>query len=85
MAAAELEGGDDPGLVTVETPSVPTNDVEALLLQVLSSNFIALSFVDTALIHLTLTLLSLNLLWCQRNSIKSPCVASLYVKYVLLY
>lgn len=34
VAAAELEGGDEPGLVTVDTPTVPTNDVEALLHQV---------------------------------------------------
>ncbi|KAJ0177783.1 hypothetical protein K1T71_006656 [Dendrolimus kikuchii] len=33
VAAAELEGGDDPGLVTVDTPTAPTNDVEALLHQ----------------------------------------------------
>lgn len=33
VAAAELEGGDEPGLVTVDTPTAPTNDVEALLHQ----------------------------------------------------
>lgn len=33
-AAAELEGGDEPGLVTVDTPTGPTNDVQALLHQV---------------------------------------------------
>ncbi|CAB3235578.1 unnamed protein product [Arctia plantaginis] len=32
-AAAELEGGDEPGLVTVDTPTAPTNDVQALLHQ----------------------------------------------------
>lgn len=34
MAAAELEGGDEPGLVTVDTPTAPDNDVQALLHQV---------------------------------------------------
>ncbi|KAL0832066.1 hypothetical protein ABMA28_001556 [Loxostege sticticalis] len=33
VAAAELEGGDEPGLVTVDTPSAPTNDMETLLHQ----------------------------------------------------
>lgn len=33
-AAAELEGGDEPGLVTVDTPTAPTSDIEALLQQV---------------------------------------------------
>ncbi|XP_021195938.2 programmed cell death protein 2-like [Helicoverpa armigera] len=33
VAAAELEGGDEPGLVTVDTPTAPNNDVEALLQQ----------------------------------------------------
>ncbi|XP_049870752.1 programmed cell death protein 2-like [Pectinophora gossypiella] len=33
VAAAELEGGDEPGLVTVDTPTAPGNDVEALLQQ----------------------------------------------------
>ncbi|XP_059053630.1 programmed cell death protein 2-like [Achroia grisella] len=33
VAAAELEGGDEPGLVTVDTPTAPNNDVEALLHQ----------------------------------------------------
>lgn len=32
-AAAELEGGDEPGLVTVDTPTAPTSDIEALLQQ----------------------------------------------------
>ncbi|CAH0583037.1 unnamed protein product [Chrysodeixis includens] len=32
-AAAELEGGDEPGLVSVDTPTAPSNDVEALLHQ----------------------------------------------------
>ncbi|KAG6441377.1 hypothetical protein O3G_MSEX001751 [Manduca sexta] len=31
VAAAELEGGDEPGLVTVDTPTAPTNDLESLL------------------------------------------------------
>lgn len=34
VAAAELEGGDEPGLVTVDSPTAPTNDVQALLHQV---------------------------------------------------
>ncbi|XP_026330309.1 programmed cell death protein 2-like [Hyposmocoma kahamanoa] len=33
VAAAELEGGDEPGLVTVDSPTAPTNDVQALLHQ----------------------------------------------------
>lgn len=33
-AAAELEGGDEPGLVLVETPTGITNNLEALLHQV---------------------------------------------------
>lgn len=33
-AAAELEGGDEPGLVHVETPTGITKDLEALLHQV---------------------------------------------------
>ncbi|XP_045496856.1 programmed cell death protein 2-like [Colias croceus] len=33
MPAAELEGGDEPGLVTAETPTAPTSNVEALLHQ----------------------------------------------------
>ncbi|CAK1544026.1 unnamed protein product [Leptosia nina] len=33
IPAAELEGGDEPGLVTVETPTAPTNNIEALLHQ----------------------------------------------------
>ncbi|CAH2981775.1 unnamed protein product [Chilo suppressalis] len=33
VAAAELEGGDEPGLVTVDTPSAPTKDLQALLHQ----------------------------------------------------
>lgn len=33
VAAAELEGGDEPGLVTVDTPTAPNNDMEALLYQ----------------------------------------------------
>lgn len=33
-AAAELEGGDEPGLVIVETPTTVMNDIEALLHQV---------------------------------------------------
>ncbi|CAK1579337.1 unnamed protein product [Parnassius mnemosyne] len=32
-AAAELEGGDEPGLVIVETPTAPINDIDALLHQ----------------------------------------------------
>ncbi|XP_068624443.1 programmed cell death protein 2-like [Battus philenor] len=32
-AAAELEGGDEPGLVIAETPTGPSNDIEALLHQ----------------------------------------------------
>lgn len=34
VAAAELEGGDEPGLVTVDTPTAPNNDVEVLLHEV---------------------------------------------------
>ncbi|CAG9787243.1 unnamed protein product [Diatraea saccharalis] len=33
VPAAEFEGGDDPGLVTVDTPSAPTKDIQALLHQ----------------------------------------------------
>ncbi|CAH3981138.1 programmed cell death protein 2-like [Pieris brassicae] len=33
MPAAELEGGDEPGLVTVETPTAPTSNIEVLLHQ----------------------------------------------------
>ncbi|XP_063389364.1 programmed cell death protein 2-like [Cydia fagiglandana] len=33
VAAAELEGGDEPGLVTVDTPTAASNDIEALLHQ----------------------------------------------------
>ncbi|XP_063827398.1 programmed cell death protein 2-like [Ostrinia nubilalis] len=33
VAAAELEGGDEPGLVTVDTPLAPTSDMETLLHQ----------------------------------------------------
>ncbi|KAI8420923.1 hypothetical protein MSG28_008086 [Choristoneura fumiferana] len=33
VAAAELEGGDEPGLVTVDTPTNTNNDIEALLHQ----------------------------------------------------
>ncbi|XP_037975709.2 programmed cell death protein 2-like [Plutella xylostella] len=33
VAAAELEGGDEPGLVTVDTPTAPNNDLETLLHQ----------------------------------------------------
>ncbi|XP_053605752.1 programmed cell death protein 2-like [Plodia interpunctella] len=32
-AAAELEGGDEPGLVIVDTPTAPSNDIQALLHQ----------------------------------------------------
>lgn len=43
VAAAELEGGDEPGLVTVDTPTAPNNDVEALLHQVLYITLLILS------------------------------------------
>ncbi|KAI5646955.1 programmed cell death protein 2-like [Phthorimaea operculella] len=33
VAAAELEGGDEPGLVTVDTPTAPITDLQALLHQ----------------------------------------------------
>lgn len=31
IAAAELEGGDESGLVTVDTPTMPSRDIETLL------------------------------------------------------
>lgn len=35
IAAAELEGGDEPGLVSVDTPTAPSKAIEELLNQVL--------------------------------------------------
>ena len=54
VAAAELEGGDEPGMVTVDTPTGPTNDVEALLHQVRISILLLATHNNkaTQLIHL---------------------------------
>lgn len=54
VAAAELEGGDEPGLVTVDTPTNPSNNIEQLLSQVTHSNNSNTfwNYVCKAIVHL---------------------------------